>query len=84
MNPIAMKNELSSLVTPDAQTGLVLAGKLAAELHAQIHEANAKIERPGGTNYLMPPTFPREATASILFYTIAAANRGWPTKTGGI
>jgi hypothetical protein len=77
-----MQTELPSLITPDAQTGLALAGRLADQLHAQIDEANAKIKRPGGTNYLMPPAFPKEASASILFYTIAAANRGWPAKAG--
>ena len=77
-----MQTELPSLITPDAQTGLTLAGRLADQLHAQIDEANAKIKQPGGTNYLMPPTFPKEATASILFYTIAAANQGWPAKPG--
>jgi hypothetical protein len=75
-----MQTELPSLITPDAQTGLALAGRLAGQLHAQIDEANAKIKRPGGTNYLMPPAIPKEATTSLLFYTIAAANRGWPAN----
>ena len=74
-----MQTELPSLITPDAQTGLALAGRLADQLHAQIDEANKKIKQPGGTTYLMPPAFPKEATACILFYTIAAAHRGWPT-----
>lgn len=78
-----MKNELPSLITPDAQTGLTLAGKLAAELHGQIDAMDTKIERPGGTNYLMPSAVPKEVTASVLFYAIAAANRGWPAKDGG-
>jgi hypothetical protein len=73
-----MQTELPSLITPDAQTGLALAGRLADQLHAQIDEANKKIKQPGGTTYLMSPAFPKEPTASILFYTIAAANQGWP------
>ena len=77
-----MQTELPSLITPDAQTGLVLAGKLADQLHAQIDEANKKIKQPGGTTYLMPPSMPKEATTSFLFYTIAAANHGWPPKPG--
>jgi hypothetical protein len=77
-----MQNELPSLITADAQTGLALAGRLADRLHSQVDEANAKIKQPGGMNYLMPPAFPREATVAILFYTIAAANRGWPAKAG--
>jgi len=75
-----MQTELPSLITPDAQTGLALAGRLADQLHAQVDGANAKIRHPGGMNYLMPPAVPKEATASILFYAIAAANRGWPAK----
>ena len=77
-----MQTELPSLITPDAQTGLALAGKLADQLHAQIDQANARIEPPGGMNFLVPPAFPRQATAAILFYAIAAANRGWAAKAG--
>jgi hypothetical protein len=72
-----MPNELPSLITPNVQAGLTLAGKLAAQLHAQVEAAGEQISRPGGMNYLMPKPFPKEATASILFYAIAAANRGW-------
>jgi len=71
-----MKDQLPSLITPDSQAGLTLACKLAAELHAQLDQAHSKMERPGGMNYLLPPTVPREITSSILFYAIAAANRG--------
>jgi hypothetical protein len=73
-----MQTELPSLISSDPQTGLARAGKLADQLYAQIDEANKRIERPGGTTYLMPPSMPKEATTSLLFYTIAAANRGWP------
>lgn len=76
----SMKNQLPSLITADAQSGLALANQLSAELHAQLDLANAKVERPGGMNFLLPPTVPREITTSILFYTIAAANSGWPGK----
>ena len=31
-------------------------------------------------NYLLPVSVPKEITASILFYAIAAANRGWTDK----
>jgi hypothetical protein len=34
-----MKDQLSSLITPNAQAGLALAGKLAEELHAQLDRA---------------------------------------------
>ena len=78
-----MQTELPSLITTDAQTGLALAGRLADQLHAQVAEANSKIERPGGMSFLMPPAVPKEATVAMLFYTIAAANRGWPAKAGG-
>jgi hypothetical protein len=78
-----MQNELPSLITADAQTGLALAGRLAHQLHAQVDAANARIKQPGGMNYLMRPALPEEATVSLLFYTIAAANRGWPAKVGG-
>ena len=72
-----MPNELPSLITPDAQAGLALAGKLADQLQSQVEKTKEQIKRPGGMNYLMPQPFPKEATASILFYAIAAANRGW-------
>ena len=77
-----MQNELPSLLTADAQTGLALAGRLADQVHAQVDEASAKIEQPGGMNYLMRPALPKAATVSILFYAIAAANHGWAPKAG--
>jgi hypothetical protein len=77
-----MKNQLPSLITPDAQTGLALAGKLAEELHTQLEQAYSKVERPGGMNYLLPASVPREIIGSILFYAIAAANDGWANTTG--
>ena len=78
VNRNTMPNELPSLITPDAQAGLALAAKLAGQLLAQVEAAGEQIPRPGGMNYLMPKLFPKEATAAILFYAIAAANRGWP------
>lgn len=75
-----MKNPLPSLITPDAETGLALASQLAVELHRQLDRANSEVERPGGTNFLLPPTVPVEITGGILFYAIAAANRGWTGK----
>jgi hypothetical protein len=50
---------------------------LADCLHAQIEQGNAKVERPGGMNYLLPAPVPKEITAGILFYAIAVANGGW-------
>jgi len=76
-----MKDQLPSLITTDAQAGLRLAGRLADSLVAQIEEANAQVERPGGMNYLLPAGAPKEIIASILFYAIAAANRGWASNT---
>ncbi len=75
-----MKDELPSLITADAQAGLTLARQLADRLLAQIEQANAYVERPGGMNYLLPSPVPKEIIASILFYAIAAANRGWTSK----
>ncbi len=75
-----MKNNFPSLVTPDAQTGLTLAANLADELGKQIETSINAVERPGGMNYLLPPSVPKEVTAGILFYAIAAANRGWSEK----
>ena len=72
-----MNNELPSLITPDTKAGLVLAGQLADHLHAQIEQANAQVERPGGMNYLVPRPVPKEIIAGILFYAIAGVNRGW-------
>ena len=72
-----MQNKFSSLITPNVQAGIALAGELAAQLHAQIEKAGTQVERPGGMNYLSPAPVPKEMIASILFYAIAAANRGW-------
>jgi hypothetical protein len=49
------KKWIPSLITADAQTRLMPAGSLADQLPAQIDATNAKIVRPGGTNYLVPP-----------------------------
>jgi hypothetical protein len=75
-----MKNNFPSLVTPDAQAGLTLAANLAEELGKQLEASIKAGERPGGMNYLLPPRVPKEVTAGILFYAIAAANRGWSEK----
>jgi hypothetical protein len=76
-----MKNQFPTLITPNAPAGLELAGKLAEELHDQFEQANSKVERPGGMNYLLPGPVPREIIGSILFYAIAAANLGWSNAT---
>lgn len=76
-----MKDEFPSLLTPSAQAGLSLATALAEQLHAQIESTTTAIPRPGGMNFLLPSAVPREITAGILFYAIAAANRGWPGKS---
>lgn len=70
-----------SLITPDAQAGLALAGQLADQLHAQLESAGDRVERPGGMNYRRPASVPKEMTASILYYAIAAANHGWPARS---
>jgi hypothetical protein len=75
-----MKTELPSLITPDTQTGLTLAGQLADSLHAQLEQTNAKEEWLGSMNYLPSQPIPKETIASILFYAIAAANQGWTSK----
>ena len=72
-----MENEFPSLITSNSQSGLTLARHLADRLHAQIQKANALVETPGGMNYLLCSPVPKEILASILFYAIAAANRGW-------
>jgi hypothetical protein len=73
-------NTFPSLITSDAKTGLTLAGSLADQLQSQIDQASSKVERPGGMNYLLPAPVPKEITASILFYAIAAASQGWQVK----
>jgi len=77
MNMQKMKDELPSLTTPDIETGLTLAGRLADRLHAQIDLAGKRTEHPGGTNYRAGAPVSREIISGILFYAIAAANRGW-------
>jgi hypothetical protein len=77
-----MKTELPSLITPDTQTGLTLAGQLADRLHAQIDQANVKVKWLGDMNYLPANSVPKEMIASILFFAIAAANQGWTSKAG--
>jgi hypothetical protein len=73
-----MNSELPSLVTPDAATGLVLAGRIADRILTNVAEASDKVGRPGGTTYLTPRAVPREVVIGIVFHTIAASNRGWP------
>jgi len=75
---MVMNAELPSLVTPDAAAGLVLAGRIADQILTNVAEANEKVGRPGGTNYVIPPAVPRELVISIVFHSIAASNRGWP------
>jgi hypothetical protein len=75
-----MRIEVSSLVMSDACAGLTLAAQLADCLHTQIEQGNATVERPGGTNYLLPQPVPKETIAAILFYAIAVANGGWTNK----
>jgi len=75
-----MKNELPSLITPDTQAGLALAGQLADRLHAQIEPIDVKAKWLGDMNYLPPSSVPKEIIAGILFYAIAAANQGWTSK----
>jgi hypothetical protein len=77
-----MKHELPTFITLDSQSGLALARKLAGELHTQMDQAGSKVERPGGMNYLLPPSTPQEIIAFVLFYAIAAANNGWAGTTG--
>ena len=74
---ITMNNERLSLITSDAHAGLNLAGELAERLHTQLQEANNRVERPGGTNYLLPPPVPKEIIVCILFYAISTAKQGW-------
>jgi hypothetical protein len=75
-----MKNELPSLITPNTQAGLALAGELAELLHAQSGQTDVKAKWLGGMSYLPPSSVPKEIIASILFYAIAATNRGWTSK----
>jgi hypothetical protein len=72
-----MKNELPSLITPDAKTGLALASELASQLRTQFEKAGSQADHPGGTNYLVRPSVSSEVIGSVLFYAIAAANQGW-------
>jgi hypothetical protein len=70
-------SSVPTLITPDARSGVQLAGKLAEEIRSQLDQANSKVERPGGMNYLLPPPVAPEIIGGILFYAIAIANRGW-------
>jgi hypothetical protein len=76
-----MNDSFPSLITLDAKAGLELASNLAYQLQTVIEQGSSKVERAGGMNYLLPAPVPKEITASILFFAIAAANQGWPTKT---
>ncbi len=75
-----MKTELPSLITPDATSGLALAGRLADQLHDQFAQVNERVEHPGGTNYLLAAPVPIEVISSVLFYAITAANHGWQSN----
>jgi hypothetical protein len=68
---------LPSLITADPSSGLALADLLADQLTARMAAAQAETDRPGGMNYGVAPSAPRAVVASVLFYAIAAANRGW-------
>jgi hypothetical protein len=68
---------LPSLLTPTPRAGLALAAELADQMLADLGRANAEAERPGGTTYKLAPAPAREVVASLLFYSIAAANNGW-------
>ncbi len=74
-----MTTELPSLITSDANSGLDLAGQLADRMLEQIDKADENVPRPGGMHFLLPPRVPKEIVVGVLFYAIAAANRGWPT-----
>ena len=75
-----MKSDFPSRITKDAEGGLILAGRLAVQLQSQLAQGNAHVERPGGTNYSLPPFVPKEVICAVLFYAIAAANQGWPSN----
>jgi hypothetical protein len=72
-----VKTQFPSLITSNAEAGMVLACQLAEELQAHHEHARNAVTRPGGMNYLLPPNIPVEFVSSILFYAIAAANSGW-------
>jgi len=78
-----MTKQTTTLITPNVQAGLELASRLADEIHAVQELARARIARPGGMNYLLPATTPKEVIASILFFAIAAANHGWASPVPG-
>jgi hypothetical protein len=74
------KLELPSLITTNAADGLALAARIAEQILDELKEATETVELPGGTHLLLPPAMPRELVTSVVFYTIAAANRGWPVN----
>jgi hypothetical protein len=74
-----MKIQFPSLITSDPGAGMLLASQIAEQLQAQQEETRNTMERPGGMNYLLPPSLPVEVVSSILFYAIVAANNGWVT-----
>lgn len=78
-----MNTELPSLITPNPLSGMVLAGELSEKLHHQLEQATARVEHPGGMNYLAAAPVPKEIISSVLFYAIAAANGGWHKPANG-
>jgi hypothetical protein len=75
-----LNSEFSSLITASAAAGLALASQIADEIAVQLAKANDKVERPGGTTFLLAPSVPREVVTCVVFHTIAVANRGWPAN----
>jgi hypothetical protein len=51
---MTMKTQLPSLVTSNAESGMILACKLAEQLQAHHEKVRNLIEHPGGMNYLLP------------------------------
>jgi hypothetical protein len=72
-----MKTQFPSLITSTADAGLSLACQLAEQLRAHQDASHNSAARPGGMNYLLPPSVPADVVSGILFYAIAAANNGW-------
>ena len=72
-----MSKASESLITADPESGLALANELAEHVQSELEHKKAKAVWAHGLKLWRSSRASKEMIASLLFYTIAMANRGW-------